>query len=135
MTIPRIFSSAKFQAAFVATALSASAFIFSATDKNLDRPHKLEAAQTFIKFVCGIWFAAIAGTSFEDAAEKHGVGAPAQPSVTVNAPENQTVNAATETLKPIVLGPQAKPVTTPESVVVQAKPAEQSYQPTFLPKK
>jgi hypothetical protein len=97
MSIPRIFSSSKFQAAAFATALIAVPLIFTLTDKSVSRPEKQSATEKFIIATAGLWGIAVGGTAIEDYAAKRDVPAPAMPPVQVN-----TGSDAANTQAPIV---------------------------------
>ena len=120
MSIPRILTSAKFQASAFATALIAVPLIFTLTDRNVSRPEKQSATEKFIIATASLWGIAVGGTAAEDYAKNRdkpaGVG-PA-PSVMVNTGSDatNTQSAAPTAPRPAIVLPPEQPTWTSTTV-------------------
>lgn len=79
MALPRLLTSAKFQASFLQTLLIGVPLWFTLTDKNLDREHKQQACIAAIIASSAVWGVAIHATGQEDAAAKSNVVQPTAP--------------------------------------------------------
>ena len=113
MSIPRILTSAKFQASAFATVLIAVPLIFTLTDRNVSRAEKQSATEKFIIATASLWGIAVGGTAAEDYAKNRdkpaGVGP--VPSVMVN-----TGSDATNTQSAVPVAPRPAPAMPPSDI-------------------
>ena len=100
---PRIFTSSKYQAAWVVTALASVSLGFAVTDGSADRMSKQSAIERYLLAVAAAWGVSTAGTAVEDFARRMGASqsTPTEPS--------EASPAADQRQAALVDGRQAKP--------------------------
>jgi hypothetical protein len=105
MNAPRIISSAKFQAAWLATVVMSVSLYFTVSNKDAGRPEKQAAIEHYLWAVAGVWGVSTAATGAEDYAKNRdkpaGVGGTG-PSVQVNTGSDATNVSGLSTPKPAV---------------------------------
>ena len=68
MSLPEIFQSKKFQAAFIATVLAGIPVWFTLSDKTASRADKQHALEEFVRNTAIVWGVAIGGQAWSDVA-------------------------------------------------------------------